>query len=210
MLFILDSSGSVSFDNFQTMKNSVADAVETLVSPNGTKVGIVTFSDAAVINMYPDEYENGTEQAEAIRNTIRYVSGTTNTAEALRTAREVVFGGGRDRPGVRNVLVLLTDGGSNDYGSTVNESVATKMADIYTIVVGVTSWVNVAEINAVATSPIGKNAIMADNFDVIDEAMMKVKKLICIRKCLGLSSILSSGIVCVHLLLFRSISSTQS
>jgi collagen type VI alpha len=181
LLLILDSSGSVSYENFQLIKNNVADLVAPIVSVEGTRVGLMTFSDQATVHMYLDEYDNGTEQVDVIRR-LAYTPGTTNTAEALRVAREEVFRNGRDRADARDVIVLFTDGGSNDFAETLEQSVANKMANIYTIVVGVTSWVNMAEINAIATNPTDKNVIMADNFAALGQIISQIEKLVCLGK----------------------------
>ena len=52
---------------------------------------------------------------------VRYYRGSTNTALALQMVREQVFNEQNgDRPRVRNIAVVLTDGGSNNYPDTVS------------------------------------------------------------------------------------------
>ena len=45
--------------------------------------------------------------------------GRTNTAAALRMVRTDVYGRSGDRDPVRNVAVVLTDGGSSDFADTL-------------------------------------------------------------------------------------------
>ena len=50
---------------------------------------------------------------EGIAN-LQYMAGTSNTADALKITTNSVFNTETDRNDVPNLIVLLTDGGSND------------------------------------------------------------------------------------------------
>lgn len=51
--------------------------------------------------------------------TIRWLTGTTNTASAIEYVNKNMFNGqDGDRPGVRNIAVIMTDGGSDDKHAT--------------------------------------------------------------------------------------------
>ena len=62
-------------------------------------------------------------------NRIQYIHGTTNTGAALRMAVSEVFNNGRgDRTDVPNVVVLMTDGGSNNKEDTIAAAIQAKTA----------------------------------------------------------------------------------
>ena len=62
--------------------------------------------------------QRSSDMMAAIRE-LPYRPGRTNTAEALRYVRNNMFNGGAgDRSDVTNVVVILTDGGSNNKEDT--------------------------------------------------------------------------------------------
>ena len=76
------------------------------------RVALVSFSDLASVRFYLDTYQEKRDVLNAIA--FSKVGGRTNTQDALRMARDEVFRSDKgDRSGVTNVVILLTDGGSN-------------------------------------------------------------------------------------------------
>lgn len=62
-----------------------------------------------------EEYADKDELLQAIRKT-RYLQGSTNSADALRTTREIFAKQGRD--GVPLIGIFMTDGQSQDTAGT--------------------------------------------------------------------------------------------
>ncbi len=52
------------------------------------------------------------------------------------------FGGQGDRPHLKNLAVIFTDGGSNSFDATIAEARRTREAGIHIIVVAVGGWLN--------------------------------------------------------------------
>ena len=113
---MLDASGSIDTRHFALIKSFVARLVsglDRLESGRG-RVGLLTFADDARLQFSLGRYATRASAAAAIAG-VQHSRGTTNTAAALRYVRESMFtraGGARDN--VPDVLVVLTDGGSND------------------------------------------------------------------------------------------------
>lgn len=62
------------------------------------------------------------EAATAVES-VRYTRGTTNTAGALNFVRNSMFNSGSgDRSNSPNIVVVMTDGGSNDREKTQEEA----------------------------------------------------------------------------------------
>jgi collagen type VI alpha len=118
--FILDASGSVREENFVKTKDFVKSLVDSVnVDRLGSNVAIVTFSNSARVEFHLGDFNNRIEMIRAI-DAIPYSRGTTNTAEALKLLRTEVFQTRNgDRGDLRNVGILLTDGGSNDFSETL-------------------------------------------------------------------------------------------
>ena len=55
-----------------------------------------------------------------IKLQIRYPRGTTRTFDALTVARQQVFGRNDNRADVQDIIVLFTDGQSNDFSATID------------------------------------------------------------------------------------------
>ncbi len=82
------------------------------------------------------EHENKNAATNAI--SYPYTAGTTNTAGALNRMREAMYTEPMgDRPGVRNVGIVITDGESNDRDQTFVEAVLSRNEGIELIAVAI-------------------------------------------------------------------------
>jgi len=92
VVFALDASGSIGFDNFQRMTQFVGMLVQTLdidsvtSGPTISRVGLVTsFSDSAVLHFNLDRYTTKASLLQAVN--VPYLAGSHNTAEAIRLSK---------------------------------------------------------------------------------------------------------------------------
>ena len=111
---------------------------------------------------------------------LTYAHGTTNTAAALRYARDNMFlstNGGRNN--IKDVIVIITDGGSNDFAATLREARDTRIRGIHVLVVAVTKWVNMVEINEIASDPDKNNVFSVGDFSQLADISSRLKKAIC-------------------------------
>ena len=78
---------------------------------------------------------------DEIQNAIRhlaYMGGFTNTPEALIQARLQCFNAATgDRPGVDNLVIIVTDGVSTIVGSAIREAAALRDTGVTMIAIGV-------------------------------------------------------------------------
>lgn len=75
LVFILDSSGSVGEDNFKVMKSFMKSIVQNLdIGPDGTKIGLITFSRYPVIRLHLDDYTDKDALMKAI-DAVPYIAG---------------------------------------------------------------------------------------------------------------------------------------
>jgi len=88
VVFALDASGSIEFSNFQLMTQFVGLVVQTLdidSSSNGptiSRVGLVSFSDSAVLQFHLNRYTTKAALLQAVN--VPYLTGSTNTEQAIR------------------------------------------------------------------------------------------------------------------------------
>ena len=130
------------------MKRFVAEAA---VSPAIVRIGLVTFSTYARSEFHLGDYRNKRDVMNAISRT-RYRGGRTHTWVALDYIRKNSFSkksGGRD--GVSNILIIITDGGSNERWKTVKAAQEIKSMPIRIYAIGIGKRVNYYELLDLAT-----------------------------------------------------------
>ena len=191
--FILDTSGSVGYQNYESAKDFVSTIIEDInVGQDRTRVALITYSDTANLIFNLSRYDSRREIMPAIAE-LRYAEGKTNTAAALSLATSQVFGNSMyNRPQMKDIIVLLTDGGSNDVEQTVLKATEAKLQGITIIVVAVGDWVNRFEVNEVASFPSDKNVYNVKNYNSLSNIRNALAVAVCdgelFRKNLNISS----------------------
>jgi Mg-chelatase subunit ChlD len=183
ILFILDASGSIGYSNFTKIKEFLVTLILALDLEGGKiRVGVLTFSNNAessnAINL--NRFTDRLGLVAGIR-ALMYSAGTCNTADALRYARTVMFTPGNgDRSGFSNVVVLVTDGASNDQTATLNEAAMTRSNGIHVITVGIGGWLNMYELQNIASAPYQHNTQIVPGYAGLTPAVRdEIHDLIC-------------------------------
>jgi collagen type VI alpha len=124
------------------------------IGRTGTHIGVVQYSTKTVAEFRLNSYYTKSQMKQAVDG-IRYQSGWTYTAEALKFLRSHIFttdAGMRDNVGIPKVLVLLTDGKSQ--GESVSPPAqALKNIGISIFSIGVGSGVSISQLNEIASDP---------------------------------------------------------
>jgi len=125
VIFVLDESESIGATNFNLTKSFLSQLVSRLnISSGHTRVGLVTFSSDVGTTINLDAHSSVDSFRSAI-SSLSYARGSTDTAAALAYVRtRMLTSAAGDRSNVSNVVVLLTDGGSDDPTATRVSSVA--------------------------------------------------------------------------------------
>jgi len=115
LIFVLDASGSIESSGFEQMKSFVSELVNKFdVESGNVRVALLTYSTRVQVTFNLNMYTSRAEIRAAISR-LTYVAGRTNTGDALAHVRTVMLQrAAGDRLHVPNVIVVLTDGGSND------------------------------------------------------------------------------------------------
>ena len=138
VVIILDSSTSVSEENFQKMRNFAKDLVEKAdVDSGSVRFGAVKYSTKEDIQFHLNEYQTSAQIKAAI-DAIPYSYGSTNSADALLAMHAQMFVPGRgDRPDADNIAFMITDGVSNvNYRRTIPEADSAKQKGIEIYAIG--------------------------------------------------------------------------
>ena len=121
IFFVLDTSGSISEDEFDDTLDFVSKFVKgTTIGPNDTQVGVITYGNKADIHIYLNNYTNSSALLDAIYGiSYKRTGQATNTADGLcKLFREFE----REGNGARNTsatvyrfAIVVSDGRSNLY-----------------------------------------------------------------------------------------------
>ena len=119
IIFVLDESGSIGPSHFNLMKSFLSQLVSNLdINDDNARVGLVTFSTEVGTGFNLSDYSTVASVQSAI-SSLNYSGGNTNTAAALAHVRTTMLTSvAGDRINASNVVVVLTDGVSDDNVTT--------------------------------------------------------------------------------------------
>jgi len=119
IVFILDESDSVSWAEFALMRLFLSRFVSALDIDSGhTRVGLATYASFVGQSINLNNHSSRASLQSAI-SSLRYLGGSTNTAAALGYVRtQMLTSAAGDRSNVPDVIILLTDGQSDDRRAT--------------------------------------------------------------------------------------------
>uniref|UniRef100_A0A915BIQ6 VWFA domain-containing protein n=1 Tax=Parascaris univalens TaxID=6257 RepID=A0A915BIQ6_PARUN len=116
VLFLLDTSSSIGEAQFQRALKLVVDTVKEFrnVGPDGIQVSLVQFNHEPYLEFSFRKHNCKPQLLEDIADTT-YMKGVSNLGNAINKVAKFGFNKRRgDRPDADNVLVILTDGMSDD------------------------------------------------------------------------------------------------
>ena len=123
-------------------------------------------------------FENITNQAELedALDTLTISGNGRNIGEALHLARTDLFNqSNEDRNNTRNILVVITDGGSDDDLSVPSD--ALKGDGVVTFSVGIDGYV-LSQLNEMASDPDSDHVFTIDSYDELGPIMAPLKDAI--------------------------------
>ena len=148
---VIDSSSSIrntnpsngAYDNYNLQLQFLANLISKFaIGRSKTLVGVVLFSERAILQIRLDQYDNLQDLRDAIVR-LPYLGGSANEIEALRITRtecfNEVFG---DRPSVKNIALVVMDGMTqpqNRRDLTIQEATNLKNSGVYLVLLGVTN-----------------------------------------------------------------------
>lgn len=164
LLFLLDSSASVSHYEFSRVREFVGQLVSTMpFGPGAVRASLVHVGSRPYTEFTFDQHSSSQAVQDAIRVTSQRM-GDTNTGLALAYAKEQLFAEvAGARLGVPKVLVWMTDGGSSDpVGPPMQE-----LKDLgVTVFIVSTGRGNLLELSAAASAPAEKHLHFVDVDDL--------------------------------------------
>ena len=154
------------------------------ISRNGSRAGVVTFSYSAVHSIKLNDYSDPILFNAAV-NGIPLMGHTTRIDKALRLTQKTMFKlRNGARPGVRKLLVLLTDGSQTsavdiEDPASIAEEIRNSGIDV--VVIGIGKDVNSTELALIAGDR--KDLFIAQTFSdlIAEEFMYTLRNATCKR-----------------------------
>uniref|UniRef100_A0A3B3Z6N2 VWFA domain-containing protein n=1 Tax=Periophthalmus magnuspinnatus TaxID=409849 RepID=A0A3B3Z6N2_9GOBI len=146
------------------------------IGPEGTQVAIAQFSDDARTEFKLNSYSDKEKLLDAI-NRISYKGGNTKTGRAIQHVREQIFTSeGGVRRGVPRVLVVLTDGRSQDDVNKVSKEL--QMEGYIVFAIGFAD-ADYGELVSIASKPSDRHVFFVDDLDAFKKIEEKLVTFVC-------------------------------
>ncbi|XP_015995740.2 collagen alpha-4(VI) chain isoform X4 [Rousettus aegyptiacus] len=179
IVFLVDSSTSIGPQNFQKVKNFLHSVVLGLdISSDQVRVGLAQYND----NIYPafqlNQYPLKSVVLEHIQN-LPYRTGGTNTGNALefiRTNYLTEAAGSRAKDRVPQIVILVTDGESNDEVQEAADRLKEDGVVVYVVGVNVQ---DVQELQKIASEPFEKFLFNTENFNILQDVSGGILQTLC-------------------------------
>ncbi|XP_019218199.1 integrin alpha-M [Oreochromis niloticus] len=169
--FLLDGSGSVSISDFQTMTKFVEDLIKSFLSVDA-QFSVSQFSSLPQVHFYFKKFSSSGSLKTEIDG-IKQLGGSTHTAKAIRHVVNNVFTPQRgSRPDVKKVLIVITDGQSNDRYDLGNAAQLAGNQNIVRFAIGVgNAFIQPEakkELRTIASSPSDNHVFQVQNFNALE------------------------------------------
>uniref|UniRef100_A0A8C7KKQ4 Collagen type XIV alpha 1 chain n=1 Tax=Oncorhynchus kisutch TaxID=8019 RepID=A0A8C7KKQ4_ONCKI len=192
LAFLVDGSWSIGDESFLKIIRflySTTGALDT-IGPDGTQVAIVQFSDDARTEFKLNSYDNKERLLEAI-NRISYKGGNTKTGLAIRHVKDTIFTvGGGIRRGIPKVVVVLTDGRSQDDVNKVSNEM--QMEGYIVFAIGFAD-ADYGELVSIASKPSERHVFFVDDLDAFQKIEEKLVTFVCEAATATCPSVAMSG-----------------
>uniref|UniRef100_A0AAQ5ZVG2 Collagen, type XIV, alpha 1a n=1 Tax=Amphiprion ocellaris TaxID=80972 RepID=A0AAQ5ZVG2_AMPOC len=192
LVFLVDGSWSIGDDNFMKITRFLYSTMGSLdlIGPDGTQVAIAQFSDDARTEFQLSSHGNKEALLEAIQR-IRYKGGNTKTGRAIKHVKESIFTSEAGaRRGVPKVLVVLTDGRSQDDVNKVSKEMQMEGYIIFAIGFADADY---GELVNIASKPSERHVFFVDDLDAVKKIEEQLITFVCEAATATCPSVLMSG-----------------
>uniref|UniRef100_A0A3Q0RV02 Collagen type XIV alpha 1 chain n=1 Tax=Amphilophus citrinellus TaxID=61819 RepID=A0A3Q0RV02_AMPCI len=192
LAFLVDGSWSIGDDNFMKITHFLYSTMGSLdlIGPDGTQVAVAQFSDDARTEFQLSSHSNKEALLEAIQR-IRYKGGNTKTGRAIKHVKESIFTSEAGaRRGVPKVLVVLTDGRSQDDVNKVSKEMQVEGYIIFAIGFADADY---GELVNIASKPSDRHVFFVDDLDAVKKIEEQLITFVCEAATATCPSVLMSG-----------------
>ncbi|XP_053323778.1 collagen alpha-6(VI) chain-like [Spea bombifrons] len=180
LVFLIDGSTSISPGDFEKMKKFMISVVYDFdIAPGRVHVGVAQYSDLYNLHFNVTSFM----KKELVKNEIEKINqtrGNTHIGKALKETETTLFGpssNSRIKEGVHQLLIVITDGKSQDDVSQPAQALRSKGIDIYALGIG---DVDNTQLVQIAGSP--QTVFSVANFAELQSIKRRIVRNICTPK----------------------------
>ncbi|KAI4890693.1 hypothetical protein NFI96_033753 [Prochilodus magdalenae] len=131
--FLIDDSGSITHPDFQDMKHFTLDVTQMFqIGPDHVRVGLMKYESSPKLQFTLEEHNDRASFEKAVQNIV-HEGGGTETGKALRSMRGLFKKAKETRTNVNQILIVITDGQSDDSVKEPAEALRNDGVSIYAI-----------------------------------------------------------------------------
>ncbi|XP_035824172.1 collagen alpha-1(XII) chain-like [Aplysia californica] len=173
-------SSSIFILDFMKQLTFVSNLIKLFdIGRHKTRVAAVSFSTNATVEFHLDEYYDQKDVRDHVE-TIRYTGGVTNTDDALNLVKNSVLTSEHGvRSNVLHVVIVITDGRSQNSPDTRTKAKALKDSGIFMFAIGVGPYVDDQELEDIASAPSENFMFTIADYD----ALLSIKNTLALRVC---------------------------
>ena len=176
IVLVLDSSGSVGEERFETVKEFAKDVLDLVdIENDNIRAAVISFSTDVTGTFQLDTFVGDKDSMFDAIDNIEYEGKKTNTAGAINLATEFLTVAPGSRQGVGKNMIVLTDGVPTiDPDETLPAAAAARNKDIviYTVAINMTTTQQKEMLESIAGRK--SNVVHIDNFEKLRDIYKKV------------------------------------
>lgn len=181
IVFLVDSSTSIREGNFQKIKNFLTILISSLdVGSDQVRIGLAQYTRETFKEFLLNQYSLKSNILEHVQN-LTFRGGKTHTGAALDSIRTSYFtksAGSRILENIPQILILITDGKSNDDVKVPASKLKARGISVYVVVIGVR---NTTQLQEIASKPSEKFLLSIDNFDILQDLTRNFIQTVCLE-----------------------------
>lgn len=175
LMLVLDGSGSISRPDFELARTFARNLVNSCLFVSGSRIGVVQFASTAQLE-HPLSSDRAAVDGALVA--MRQLIGSTATDRAIDLAQAQLTA--NRRPGVRNFIIVFTDGLSNDPAATGRAADAARAAgtELFAVGIGLDPQGR-AELERIANQPPSTHVFNVTDFASLEAALAPVVGAVC-------------------------------
>ncbi|XP_064298255.1 collagen alpha-1(VII) chain-like isoform X5 [Phalacrocorax carbo] len=176
--FLVDESSSIGQSNFNKVKDFLFRIISYFpkIGPEGTQVAVALYSEESRAAFHFNQHRDRNSALKAVKG-LHYTGGNTKTGRGLAYMLKEIFQSSRGmRPDFPHVLVLMTDGRSQD--DVLPPARVAHALGIRVIAVGV-SGADPVELNSILLQQNLQNVFYVSTFNDFPQILQELIEVIC-------------------------------
>ncbi|XP_039457387.1 collagen alpha-1(VII) chain isoform X3 [Oreochromis aureus] len=180
IVFLVDESWSVGHRDFSRVKDFISAIIssfqDSVVGADGVRFGVTVFGDVPRMRIALTDYSSLEEVLRAIKD-LPYEGGSRRTGMALQFLVDSVFSPVIRRDSAPKIVVLITNGQSDDQVNVSGRAVADNGITVFAV--GLTGT-DEAELRRVVSEPYAEHLLPVTDFSTMDTILPKLSRRVCL------------------------------